>query len=132
MAISLSQLSSVLLLVDDYDNAIDYFTQVLGFTLIDDIKTAEDQRFVTVAPSDFATTTILLGKAVTEQEKACIGNQAAGRVFMILHTTDFESDYKTMKSKGVKFRETPRKEPYGTVAIFEDKYGNLWDLLEPV
>lgn len=132
MAISLSQLSSVLLLVDDYDNAIDYFTQVLGFTLIDDIKTAEDQRFVTVAPSDFATTTILLGKAVTEQQKACIGNQAAGRVFMILHTTDFESDYKTMKSKGVKFRETPLKEPYGTVAIFEDKYGNLWDLLEPV
>jgi catechol 2,3-dioxygenase-like lactoylglutathione lyase family enzyme len=120
----------VALLVHDYDEALDYFTSVLRFTLIEDIPLTDSKRWVLVAPPGSSGTCLLLAKAVTSDQAARIGNQAGGRVFLFLHTDDFWRDYNEMSARGVAFREAPRQESYGTVAVFEDLYGNRWDLLQ--
>ena len=123
------------LLIRDYDEAIAFFTQSLGFELIEDTPSKDrqgrDKRWVLVAPRGSHDTQILLAKASNEEEASRIGNQTGGRVFLFLHTDDFWRDYTAMKEKGVKFVRDPKQEEYGTVAVFEDLYGNKWDLLEP-
>ena len=112
----------------DYDEAISYYTQKLGFELLEDTKITERKRWVRVGPEHggFA---LLLARADGANQEHAIGNQTGGRVFLFLQTDDFWSSYNTMKTRGVKFKETPRNETYGTVVVFEDLYGNLWDLL---
>ena len=122
------------LVVRDYDEAIAFFTQALGFDLIEDTPSKDrhgrDKRWVLVAPRDSRGTAILLAKASTPEEVSCIGNQTGGRVFLFLHTDDFWRDYNAMKKGGVNFVREPKEEKYGTVAVFEDLYGNKWDLLQ--
>ena len=118
------------LLVNDYDEAITYYTEQLGFKLREDTPLPEGKRWVLVAPPGALETSLLLAKAVTEEQATRVGNQTGGRVFLFLHTDDFWSDYRTMREKGVSFLEKPRQESYGTVVVFEDLYGNKWDLLE--
>jgi catechol 2,3-dioxygenase-like lactoylglutathione lyase family enzyme len=120
----------VALLVRDYDEAIRYFTQVLGFELVDDTRLDGDKRWVAVAPPGSNGTSLLLAKAATSDQVSRVGDQTGGRVFLFLHTDDFRRDYEAMRSRGVVFREPPRQEAYGTVAVFEDLYGNKWDLLQ--
>jgi catechol 2,3-dioxygenase-like lactoylglutathione lyase family enzyme len=126
-------LGYVALVVRDYDEAIAYFTNQLGFRLIEDSPSKDrlgrGKRWVLVAPPDSRGTSLLLARASTPEEERRIGNQTGGRIFL-LHTDDFERDYKAMTRRGVKFMETPRDEPYGMVAVFEDLYGNKWDLLQ--
>ena len=122
-------LSAITFFVDDYDSAIEYFTTVLNFTLTEDKVTGENSRFVLVTPPHSATS-LLLAQAKNDTEMALIGRQAADKVFLILNTDDFWCDYNAMQSKGVAFLETPREEVYGTVAIFRDKFGNKWDLIQ--
>jgi catechol 2,3-dioxygenase-like lactoylglutathione lyase family enzyme len=119
------------LVVRDYDEAIAFYTQKLRFTLIEDTYQPEqDKRWVVVAPPGSTGTTLLLARASKPEQEAFIGNQAGGRVFLFLNTDDFWRDYAEMVSRGIKFVREPKKESYGTVAVFEDLYGNLWDLLE--
>lgn len=120
----------VTVLINDYDEAVDFYTKVLGFHLIEDTALCVEKRWVVVAPERNAGTCLLLAKARTEEQSDRIGDQAGGRVFMFLHTDDFWGDYSEMRTRGVQFIETPRQEPYGTVAVFIDLYGNRWDLLE--
>lgn len=122
-------IASVTYLVRDYDEAIRFFTESLGFELVEDTRLSESKRWVRVAPRD-AGTCLLLAVADKPEQVSRIGSQTGGRVAFFLHTDDFWRDQAAMQAKGVKFRETPREEPYGTVAVFEDLYGNLWDLLE--
>ncbi|OJF70305.1 glyoxalase [Alteromonas sp. V450] len=122
-------LSAITFFVDDYDSAIEYFTTVLNFTLTEDKVTGENSRFVLVTPPHSATS-LLLAQAKNDTEMALIGSQAADKVFLILNTDDFWRDFDAMQSKGVLFLETPREEIYGTVAIFKDKFGNKWDLIQ--
>lgn len=122
-------LSAITFFVDNYDSAIEYFTTVLKFTLTEDKVTGEDSRFVLVTPPNSATS-LLLAQAKNEVESALIGNQAADKVFLILNTDDFWRDFNDMQAEGVVFLETPREEVYGTVAIFKDKFGNKWDLIQ--
>ncbi len=124
-------LASVSLVVRDYDEAITFFTQALGFALLEDSPRGEGKRWVVVAPRNSPGASLLLAKAATPAQAACIGRQTGGRVFLFLHTDNFARDYAAFQSRGVKFLESPRHEPYGTVAVFEDLYGNKWDLLEP-
>ena len=119
----------VALVVRDYDEAIEFFTQKLRFRLIEDIA-QEGKRWVLVAPPNSVGTSLLLAQASTPEQESRIGNQTGGRVFLFLHTDDFARDYAEMKERGVKFLEALREEAYGTVAVFEDLYGNKWDLLE--
>jgi lactoylglutathione lyase len=123
-------LGYVALVVRDYDEAVKFFTESLGFNLIEDTVQGPGKRWVLVAPPNSRGTSLLLAQASTQEQASRIGNQTGGRVFLFLHTDDFWRDYRQMKARGVKFRETPRDEPYGTVAVFEDLYGNRWDLLE--
>jgi catechol 2,3-dioxygenase-like lactoylglutathione lyase family enzyme len=127
-------LGYVSFVVREYDEAIIFFTEMLGFDLIEDSpskdRAGEDKRWVLVAPPNSRGTRILLAKASNLEEASRIGNQTGGRVFMFLHTDDFWRDYRAMTARGVKFCEEPRNEPYGTVAVFEDLYGNKWDLLQ--
>lgn len=122
------------LLVRDYDEAITFFTQSLGFDLIEDAPSKDregrDKRWVLVAPPNSKGTKVLLAKASNAEEAARIGNETGGRVFLFLHTDDFWRDYNAMTKRGVKFVRQPKEEDYGTVAVFEDLYGNRWDLLE--
>jgi catechol 2,3-dioxygenase-like lactoylglutathione lyase family enzyme len=117
-------------LVGDYDEAIAYFTGVLGFEVVEDTPLGGGKRWVLVAPAG-AETRLLLAKAVTEDQRARVGDQAGGRVFLFLHTDDFWRDFQTLTARGVAFAEAPREEDYGTVAVFRDLYGNRWDLLQP-
>jgi len=120
------------LVVADYDEAIDFFINKLGFQLIADEPIPEEgKRWVVVSPSQTAGAQLVLAQAKNEAERSSIGNQSGGRVTMFLHTDDFWLDHKTYTANGIEFTETPREEPYGTVAVFKDLYGNLWDLLEP-
>ncbi|KAF0109814.1 MAG: lactoylglutathione lyase-like lyase [Chloroflexi bacterium] len=121
----------VSLVVRDYDEAIAFYTQKLRFSLVEDTVMGDGKRWVVVAPPGSAGTRLLLAKAATLQQEHSVGNQTGGRVFLFLHTDDFWRDYIEMRARGVKFLEEPRHEDYGTVAIFEDLYGNKWDLLEP-
>lgn len=121
----------IALVVKDYDQAIEFYTKVLDFELLEDTYIPEqDKRWVLVAPPNTAGTAVLLAKAANQQQQAFIGNQAGGRVFLFLSTDDFWRDYNNYKNKGVKFVRQPQQHDYGTVAVFEDLYGNLWDLLE--
>jgi catechol 2,3-dioxygenase-like lactoylglutathione lyase family enzyme len=125
------EIGLVTLLVSDYDEAIDYFTQRLGFALVEDTPLGDGKRWVRVAPRTAAAPALLLAKAATPEQAARIGDQTGGRVFLFLMTDDFWRDYRAMAAKGVAFREAPREEAYGTVAVFEDLCGNRWDLIEP-
>lgn len=126
-----SSLVLVSVIVRDYDEAIGYYTQSLAFDLIEDEPRANDKRWVVVAPRGGRGASILLARAVNEQQQRAIGNQTGGRVFLFLHTDDFWRDYRAMQSRGVKFIEEPREESYGTVVVFEDLYSNKWDLVQP-
>jgi lactoylglutathione lyase len=121
----------VALLVRDYDEAIAFYTQKLRFSIAEDRDMGSGRRWVVLAPPGPAGTKLLLAQAKNEAELASVGCQAGGRVFLFLHTDDFEGDYREMLRCGVKFNEEPRHEDYGTVAVFEDLYGNKWDLLMP-
>jgi catechol 2,3-dioxygenase-like lactoylglutathione lyase family enzyme len=125
----MANLSLISLIVRDYDEAIAFYTQKLGFQLREDTMLAPDKRWVIVSPSSGGTG-ILLAKAKNAAELAAIGNQAGGRVFLFLETDDFHRDHDRMVNAGVTFREDPRHEAYGIVAVFEDLYGNLFDLIE--
>lgn len=121
----------ITLVVDDYDEAINFYTKKLNFTLVEDtFRPEENRRWVIVSPPGSLGTNLLLAKAKNPRQKESIGNQTGGRVFLFLSTDDFWRDYKEMVSKGVKFVREPSDEPYGTVAVFEDLYGNLWDFIE--
>lgn len=119
------------IVVADYDKAIAFYTQKLGFELIEDTPLSASKRWVVVAPLGAKEGAILLAKAKNEQERASIGNQTGGRVFMFLFTDDFWRDFNTYKERGVEFVREPSEEEYGTVAVFKDLYGNLWDMIEP-
>lgn len=123
-------LGALALLVADYDEAIAWYTRALGFELIEDTDMGEGKRWVLLAPSGSRETRLLLAKAKSDEQVSRIGNQTGGRVFLLLNTDDFQRDWQRMRAEGVRFREEPRHETYGTVAVFEDLYGNGWDLLE--
>lgn len=125
------QLAHISLVVNDYDEAIHFYTQKLHFDLIEDTQLSETKRWVLVAPKG-STCALLLAKASNEEQSSRVGNQTGGRVFLFLHTDDFERDYQNLLDQGIKIVIPPSKEPYGTVAVFEDLYGNLWDLIEPI
>lgn len=122
----------VTLVVDDYDEAIRFYTEALGFRLAEDAPRPDGSRWVVVEPGGDATVTgLLLARAKGEDQRARVGDQTGGRVGFFLHTDDFARDHARMTAAGVTFLEEPRHEPYGTVAVFEDLYGNRWDLLQP-
>ncbi len=121
----------IALVVKDYDEAIAFYTKKLHFDLIEDTYQPEqDKRWVVVAPPNSIGTTILLAKASSEEQQSFIGNQMGGRVFLFLNTDDFWRDYNEMSSMGIEFVREPKEASYGTVAVFKDLYGNLWDLLQ--
>lgn len=124
-------LAHIALLVHDYDEAIDYYTSILHFKLIQDIPMEEGKRWVLIGPSEGSGSQILLARAVNVVQTQAVGHQSGGRVFLFLYTDDFYRDYDSMISKGVEFVRAPSSEAYGMVAVFKDLYGNLWDLIEP-
>ena len=123
-------LAHVALVIPDYDEAIDYYTRVLSFDLLEDSPREPGKRWVLVSPPGNRGTSLLLAKAANAEQQSRIGNQTGGRVFLFLHTDDFERDHLALLKCGVHFIEKPRYETYGTVAVFEDRYGNRWDLIE--
>lgn len=125
------RLALVSLLVRDYGEAIDWYTRCLGFHLAEDTDLGQGKRWVVVTPTDSGGPGLLLARAATPEQQVAIGNQAGGRVFLFLHTDDFTGDHARLVAAGVRFIEEPRREAYGTVAVFEDLYGNRWDLIEP-
>jgi catechol 2,3-dioxygenase-like lactoylglutathione lyase family enzyme len=124
-------IAHIALVVKDYDAAIEFYTNKLNFTLLEDTKISEDKRWVMVAPQGAKECSLLLAKAANETQAAAIGNQTGGRVFLFLFTDNFQRDYDDMLAKDISFVRPPKQEPYGMVAVFEDLYGNQWDLLEP-
>ena len=120
----------VALVVHDYDEAIQFYIEKLDFILIEDTTLSPEKRWVLVKPDEESECSILLAKASNEEQKANIGNQAGGRVFLFLETDNFQRDYDKMLEKGINFVRKPSQQEYGTVAVFEDLYGNLWDLIE--
>ncbi len=119
------------LVVDDYDKAIDFYTKKLNFELVEDTKLSEEKRWVLIKPKGTSDFSLLLAKASNEIQKSRIGNQAGGRVFLFLNTDDFDRDFKNLQKQNIKIVRGPSFEDYGKVAVFEDFYGNLWDLIEP-
>ncbi len=126
------RLAHIALVVTDYDEAIAFYTQKLNFTLVEDTVLSETKRWVMVSPHGSDGCCLLLAKAATEEQRSRIGNQTGGRVFLFLHTDDFKKDYQNLLDKKIKILRGPSVEPYGTVAVFADLYGNLWDLIEPI
>ena len=124
------RIALVTLVVADYDEAIAWYTGKLGFQLLEDIDQGR-KRWVVVGPADGSSAALLLARASDAEQRSRIGNQTGGRVGFFLHTDDFWRDHTAMLERGVEFLETPREEPYATVAVFRDLYGNTWDLLEP-
>lgn len=124
-------IAQLTLVVNDYDEAIAFYTQTLNFRLTEDTRLSETKRWVVVSPPGGGCS-LLLAKAATEAQASRVGNQTGGRVFLFLHTDDFWRDYEFLKQKGVEFTGAPRQETYGTVAVFSDLYGNLWDLIGQV
>ena len=127
----MSRIGAVALLVADYDEAIAFYVGKLGFDLVEDTRLSADKRWVLVAPPGATETRLLLARAAGDDQVSRIGDQTGGRVGFFLHTDDFSRDHARMCAAGVRFREEPRREAYGTVAVFEDLYGNLWDLIGP-
>ena len=125
-------LAQIALLVPDYDQAIQYYTEVLNFTLVEDTDLGNGKRWVIIAPGRSGSCNLLLAKAKNEAQRQAIGNQSGGRVFLFLHTDNFQRDYAHYLKNGVKFTELPRYERYGTVVVFEDIFGNKWDLIERI
>jgi len=125
-------IAHIALVVDDYDEAIHFYTEKLDFDLVEDRKLSETKRWVLVRPKRATECCLLLTKAASDEQKSRIGNQSGGRVFLFLYTDDFWRDYNDMLTKGVNFVREPKEESYGVVAVFEDLYGNLWDLLQPI
>jgi len=125
------RIAHLALLVRDYDEAIQFYTQKLGFSLVEDTRLSETKRWVLVSPGGPNDCCLLLARAATEEQGAFVGNQSGGRVFLFLYTDDFWRDYERIRAAGVRFVRPPKQELYGTVAVFADLYGNLWDLLEP-
>lgn len=125
------RIAQIALVVDDYDEAIQFYTEKLNFVLLEDTVLSETKRWILIAPKDATECCLLLAKAATDEQKTRIGNQTGGRVFLFLYTDDFWRDYKAMQEKGISFAREPKDENYGTVAVFKDLYGNLWDLIEP-
>ena len=123
-------LAHVTVVVRNYDEAIAFYANVLGFQLLEDTDLGAGKRWVLVAPAGSSGTSVLLAQAATPEQISRIGNQTGGRVFLFLHTDDFWRDYRTLISRNVKFARDPKEEPYGTVAVFKDLYGNLWDLIQ--
>lgn len=125
------KIAHIALVVRDYDEAIEFYTQRLGFILLEDTILSETKRWVLIAPNlDTLSCTLLLAKAADDTQESFIGNQTGGRVFLFLDTDDFYRDYNDFKAKGINFVREPNQEEYGTVAVFEDLYGNLWDLIQ--
>lgn len=124
-------LASIALVVDDYDEAIEFYTRKLHFHLIEDTALTDTKRWVRVAPPGTEGCTLLLAKAANEEQYSRVGNQTGGRVFLFLHTDDFWRDYHNLLQQGIRIVRGPVEEPYGTVAVFADLYGNLWDLVQP-
>lgn len=124
-------ISAISLVVPDYDQAIDFYVGKLGFELVEDSQLSPSKRWVTVAPPGSEETKLLLAKADGETQMASMGNQAGGRVFLFLTTDNLARDYAQYQALGIKFLETPRHEAYGSVVVFEDPFGNKWDLIEP-
>ena len=127
----MQNLAHVAIVVKAYDEAIDFFTTKLDFQLIEDTQFTAEKRWVIVAPRDSKGCSLLLARAANEKQKLSIGNQTGGRVFLFLNTDDFWRDYNKYTERGVRFVRPPAVESYGTVAVFEDLYGNLWDLIQP-
>lgn len=125
------QIANLTLLVRDYDEAIRYYVDKLGFELLEDTPQGPDKRWVRVAPPGAGAPALLLAQAATDEQRAAIGQQAGGRVFLFLYTDDFAGDYARYQAAGVQFLEQPRHESYGSVVVFADLYGNKWDLLQP-
>ncbi len=126
----LQNLHAVTLVVPDYDDAIAFYTETLCFTLVQDIDLGDGKRWVRVTPPGSDGGSLLLAKAVGGEQQKAIGNQTGGRVGFFLQTDDFHRDYTAMLAKGVEFEEDPRSEPYGTVAVWRDPFGNRWDLIQ--
>jgi uncharacterized glyoxalase superfamily protein PhnB len=124
-------LAGISLVVNDYDEAIEFYTRKLSFTLLEDTRMSDTKRWVVIAPPGSTGCTLLLAKAANDAQKAAVGNQTGGRVFLFLHTDDFDRDYNQMQQAGIEFIESPRQEAYGKVVVFADLYGNRWDLIEP-
>lgn len=124
-------IAHIALVVNNYDEAIKFYTEKLGFILLEDTKLSETKRWVMVAPKGDSQCCLLLAQAATEEQRTRVGNQTGGRVFLFLYTDDFWRDYNNYQENKIKFVRRPAEEPYGTVAVFEDLYGNLWDLIEP-
>lgn len=127
----MQNLALIALVVADYDEAIQFYTQKLNFTLVEDTVMSETKRWVVVAPPGSTGCNILLAKAANNEQQTRIGNQTGGRVFLFLHTNDFWNDYNHMKAEGITFAREAVEEAWGTVAVFQDLYGNLWDFIQP-
>jgi catechol 2,3-dioxygenase-like lactoylglutathione lyase family enzyme len=125
------RIAAISLVVDDYDEAIQFYTQKLHFSLVEDTRLSDTKRWVLVEPPGSDGCRLLLAKAGTPEQKSRVGNQTGGRVFLFLHTDDIIRDYDRMMAQDIEFVRTPTVEVYGTVAVFKDLYGNLWDLVEP-
>lgn len=125
------RIAHIALLVNDYDEAIEFYTQKLDFQVLEDKKLSDQKRWVILAPKGAKECCLLLAKAANEQQSTYVGNQTGGRVFLFLFTDDFGRDYEKLKSRDIKFVRQPQDSEYGTVAVFEDLYGNMWDLIEP-
>ena len=124
------KIGTVSLLVHDYDEAIEFYTEKLGFYIVEDTDLGDGKRWVLIAPSFSNESCLLLAKASSSTQKKFVGNQTGGRVFLFLHTDNFWRDYEKLVSNGIAFKEKPRTESYGIVVVFEDLYGNKWDLLQ--
>ncbi|WP_350284885.1 VOC family protein [uncultured Croceitalea sp.] len=124
-------IAHIAIVVEDYDKAISFYTKKLDFDLIEDTRLDEHKRWVVVAPKGAKECSLLLAKAANEKQRVAVGNQSGGRVFLFLFTDDFKRDYDKMVGRGINFVRPPQEMEYGTVAVFEDLYGNQWDLLEP-
>ena len=125
------RIAHITLLIDDYDKAIDFFTRKLNFKLVEDTKLSDEKRWVLVKPQGPENCCLLLAKASNDEQKRSIGHQSGGRVFLFLQTDNFKRDYQNLIDNGINIVREPNSEDYGTVAVFEDIYGNLWDLIEP-
>ncbi len=128
----MNRIAHIALLVKDYDEAIDFYVNKLHFNVLEDTKLDENKRWVLISPGGKNSFSILLAKAQGNRQLECVGNQSGGRVFLFLHTDDFNRDFQNLINNSINIIREPVTEPYGTVAVFEDLYGNLWDLIEPI